>query len=300
MITVLGSVNMDLIATVDRLPAAGETVTGSHFTTAAGGKGANQALAARRAGAAVRLCGAVGKDGFADPSLALLAQSGADLEAVRRVDGATGTALILVDAQGENVIAVVPGANGHVGADDARSATAPMQKGDHLLLQLEIPAPAVAAGLHGARAAGAVSVLNTAPLTADARELAALADIVVANETEFELLSGQRLGSAAQRDAELMRRHRARRQTLVVTLGAEGVIAAWNGDLIHIDGLVIDPVDTVGAGDTFCGYLAAAIDAGLPFETALRRAAAAGSLACLKPGAQPAIPLAAEVDAALA
>jgi len=300
MITVLGSINMDLIVTVDRLPEAGETVGGRDFATAAGGKGANQALAARRAGAAVRFCGAVGNDTFADPALLLLDQAGTDLGAVRRINGATGTALIMVDAHGENVIAVVPGANGGVDADDARKATASMRDGDHLLVQLEIPAATIRAGLEGARAAGAVSIVNTAPLTAEAADLAALADIVVANETEFERLTDKRLETKAEREAELMRRHRSTGQTLIVTLGADGVIAARDDTLVGVRGLAIEPVDTVGAGDTFCGYLAAGLDAGLGFETALTRAAAAGSLACLKHGAQPAIPSAAEVDAALA
>jgi ribokinase len=299
MITVLGSINMDLTATVDRLPKSGETVGGQHFATAAGGKGANQALAARRGGAAVRFCGAVGNDNFAAPALSLLEQAGTDLSRVRTVDGATGTALIMVDTLGENIIAVVPGANGSVGEQDATEAVASMNAGDHLLLQLEVPSRAIGAALAAARAANVVSLINIAPLTDDAAELAADADIVVANETEFELLAGKSLSSRGDRETELMRLHGETAQTLIVTLGADGVIAARNGTLVSVQGLVIDPVDTVGAGDTFCGYLAAGMDAGLAFETALQRAAVAGSLACLKSGAQPAIPTAAAVDAAL-
>ncbi len=300
MITVLGSINLDLITTVDRLPQPGETVVGRDFATAEGGKGANQALAARRAGAIVHLRGMVGSDAFADHALQLLDEAGVDMSGVRRIAGATGTALITVDGNGENTIAVVPGANGHVSSDDATDAVRAMQSGDHLLLQLEIPAEAVAAALDAAREKGVVSLINTAPLTDEAAALAALADVIVANETEFELLAGKSLTTAATREAELMRRHRESGQTLIVTLGADGVIAAHDGSLVRVNGLTIEPIDTVGAGDTFCGYLAAGLDGGLAFEDALRRAAVAGSLACLKHGAQPAIPFLTDVEAALA
>lgn len=299
MITVLGSINMDLVATVDRLPGSGETVTGHSFTTAAGGKGANQALAAQRGGAQVTFRGAVGSDNFADAALRLLREAGADLSGVRTVDGATGTALIMVDAHGENMIAVVPGANGSVNAGDASDGLSGMAAGDHLLLQLEVPSEAIDAALKAARGAGVVSVINIAPLTADAAALAAQADIVVANETEFELLAGRPLTDHAERKSELMRLHGETGQTLIVTLGADGVIAARNGALTSVQGLAIDPVDTVGAGDTFCGYLAAGLDRGLIFETALQRAAVAGSLACLTAGAQPSIPTVEAVDRAL-
>lgn len=299
MITVLGSINMDLIATVDRLPQPGETVAGKSFSTAAGGKGANQALAARRAGASVRMCGAVGQDEFADPSLVHLADAGVGLSEVRRVDTPTGTAHILVDARGENQIVVVAGANGAVTAADADNSIAVMSGGDHLLLQLEIPPQAIRTAMQDARQRGVITVLNIAPLTDEAAELASHADIVIANETEFELLAGGGSLTAEQREKALMRLHEQSGQTLIVTLGADGVIAARDGSLHTAPGLAIEPVDTVGAGDTFCGYLAADLDRGHGFGTALRRAAIAGSLACLKPGAQPAIPVESDVDAAI-
>ncbi|MDF2369596.1 MAG: ribokinase [Rhizobiaceae bacterium] len=299
MITVLGSINMDLIAKVDRLPKSGETVGGHEFTTAAGGKGANQALAAGRAGATVHMCGAVGNDTFAAPSLAYLESAGVSLARARSVDGATGTALIMVDTHGENIIAVVPGANGAIGDSDAIAAVDAMNGGDYLLLQLEIPAIAIEAALRAARTKGIISVLNIAPLTDDAKALAQQADIVIANETEFELLAGKPDLGAAQREKILMELHQVSGQTIIVTLGAEGAIAAHEGTLHRVRGLDIKPVDTVGAGDTFCGYLAAGLDKGAEFSSALRQAAVAGSLACLKPGAQPAIPLAQDVAAAL-
>lgn len=299
MITVFGSINMDLVATTPRLPKPGETVAGTGFATAAGGKGANQALAARRAGAGVRMVGAVGRDEFAGPALDLLDKAGANLSAVARVDGPTGTALILVGGDGENMIAVVPAANGTVSAAQAESAVEGMQNGDILMVQQEVPAGSVKAALKSAKARGVRTVLNIAPLIPETEELAALADIVIANETEFERLVGRDNLTGEERERILLDMHDKTGQILIVTLGADGVIAAEGGNLHRTKGLKIVPVDTVGAGDTFCGYLAASLDAGLAFGDALRRAAVAGSLACLKAGAQPSIPVAADVTASL-
>jgi ribokinase len=297
MITVLGSINMDLIASVTRLPKPGETVAGNNFVTAPGGKGANQALAARRAGASVSMAGACGEDEFAVPALTYLRYDGVNLDRVRSAATATGVALIFVDGDGENVIAIVSGANGRVTAEDAKSAVAAMNRGDILMLQMEIPPAAIEAGLNAARQKGVVTIVNIAPLTADARRLAQLADIVIANETEFELFAGTNGLSDQAREDEMLKINRESRQTVIVTLGADGVVAARDGRIVRAESLRIEPVDTVGAGDTFCGYFAAALDRKLPFDLALRRAAVAGSLACTKPGAQPSIPLAADVDA---
>jgi ribokinase len=296
MITVFGSINMDLIATTPRLPKPGETVAGTGFSTAAGGKGANQALAASRAGAKVRMAGAVGSDGFAEGALALLKQAGTDLSLTRTVDEPTGTAHILVSGNGENVIVVVASANGTVSAADAQGTVETMASGDTLMLQLEIPPAAVEAALAAARDRGVTSIINIAPLTDEAARLGRMADIVVANETEFELLAGRSELSASEREKAMMRLSGETGQIIIVTLGAQGVVAVRDGALHRASGLAIEPVDTVGAGDTFCGYLAASLDAGMEFDAALRRAAVAGSLACLKPGAQPAIPDAREVD----
>jgi ribokinase len=299
MITVIGSINMDLIGTTARLPAPGETVSGSDFTTAPGGKGANQALAARRAGALTKMVGATGNDSFAAEALALLEVAGADLGSVRRFEGATGIALILVGGDGENVIVVIPGANGKVTPEDARDAIAAMSPGDTVLLQMEIPEAAVRAALEAARAKGVCSILNIAPLTDAVERLAPLADIVIANETEFARLSGRPVKALDEVKADLEVLHARSGQCLIVTLGGDGVLWARDGNSGHVPSLKIAPVDTVGAGDTFCGYLAQGLDAGMAFEKALRRAAAAGALACLTPGAQPSIPLAENVDARL-
>ncbi|MER8392069.1 ribokinase [Mesorhizobium sp. M1340] len=297
MIVVIGSINLDLIASVDRLPGPGETVRGSGFATAPGGKGANQALAAARAGAKVRMVGAVGKDSFASDALALLRDGKIDLSGVGETFASTGTALIMVGADGENVIAVVPGANDSVVPGDLSKAF--LKNGDVVLLQLEVPLQTVETALDAARTAGAVTVLNTAPFHSDAAGFLGKADYLVANETEFDLY-GEALSLSGRDRPARMRDYAARTgRTIVVTLGPDGVLAATPDDLLMVPALKITPLDTVGAGDTFCGYFAAGLAAGLPLDQALARAAAAGSLACLKAGAQPAIPLARDVDAAL-
>ena len=298
MITVVGSINLDLIATVERLPAPGETVRSRAFSTAPGGKGANQALAAARAGGKVRMIGAVGRDGFATEALACLKEGKVQLSGVREAAAATGIALIFVDGKGENVIVVAPGANDTVLAGDL--ARANFGKGEVVLLQHEIPLDTVEATLSAVAKAGGTSVLNTAPFRAEAAKLLPMADFVVANEIEFDLYADALALSGADRKPRMADFAKKTGRTVIVTLGSEGVIAASPQGDFAVPALKITPVDTVGAGDTFCGYLGAGLDAGLPLEQALRRAAAAGSLACLKPGAQPAIPHAKEVDEALA
>jgi ribokinase len=245
------------------------------------------------------MAGAVGNDEFAGPALALLEAAGTDLSAVAHVATSTGTALILVGDTGENMIAVVPGANGTVGETDADAAVAAMAPKDILMLQLEVPSTSVEAALAAARKRGVLTMLNTAPFTADAVRLARLADIVVANETEFELVAGGEVKDRPAREEALRRLNEETGQTFVVTLGGDGVMAIRDGEIVSANGLTIEPVDTVGAGDTFCGYLAASLEQGLAFGDALRRAAVAGSLACLARGAQPSIPLAVAVDQAL-
>jgi len=296
VITVLGSTNLDLIGTVTRIPRPGETVPGHEFSMAAGGKGANQALAARRAGATVRMFAAAGTDSFADEALKLLRADGVDLSRVRIAEGATGIAMIFVDDDGENVIAILPGANGTMGAADADAALAGLGSGDVLMLQQEIPQAATARALELAKAQGVTSILNTAPFLATTPELAAEATIVIANETEFALLTGTKL---EELDAAMSKLARERNQTVIVTLGGEGARAATPERSFAVTAMKIDPVDTVGAGDTFCGYLAAGLDQGLDLEAAMHCAAVAASLACLKPGAQPAVPMLAEVMAAV-
>ena len=298
MITVLGSIGFDLTTISDRLPSPGETLVGTGFVSGPGGKGANQALAAKRAGAVTRMVGAVGKDAFASQALELLKGGSVDLSRVEEHDAPTGIALIFVGGTGENMIVISQGANATVTSQQASAA--PLAQGDHLLLQLEIPIDAVASGIMQAQGVGAVSILNTAPFNQAAASLMMDADITVANETEFDLACAALGLEGADRKSRMTTFVKRSGKTIIVTLGGEGAIAATPQGFISVPALKIKPVDTVGAGDTFCGYFGAALDAGLDLETAMRSASAAGSLACLKPGAQPAIPSKAEVDAALA
>jgi ribokinase len=296
MITVFGSTGLDQIGTVPRLPKPGETVMGGIFATAPGGKGSNQALAARRAGSDVKHVGAVGDDLFAAEATALLRAGGVDLSALKSVPGATAVAMIFVDAHGENCIAVLPGANGTVTAADADAALGGLAAGSVVMLQQEIPQAATERALDLARERGLVSILNTAPYLDSTPSVAHKATILIANETEFQLLSGRGMDEL---DAAMLDWSARHDQTVIVTLGGDGAKAATQGELFHVNALPIKPVDTVGAGDTFCGYLASGLDAGLALTVAMKRAAVAASLACLKPGAQPAIPLAAEVETAM-
>jgi ribokinase len=243
------------------------------------------------------MVGAAGSDAFAEPALSLLHGGGVELALVAKVDAPTGVALILVDRKGENVIVVIPGANGTVSARQAE--TLGFTAGDVLLLQLEVPVAAVEAVARRARAAGAHVLLNFAPFRKDAIETAELATSLIVNETECALVAeavGLNMASLEDQARALSERFDA---AVIVTLGKDGVVAFSEGREHRAAALHVEAVDTVGAGDTFCGYLAAALAEGLALDAALSLAAAAGSLACTKSGAQPAIPLRDEVEAAL-
>lgn len=292
MIVVFGSINLDLVARVARLPRAGETVTGDALAVLPGGKGANQALAARRAGAAVAMAGAAGSDVFAAMALAELVAAGVDLDAVAHVEGPTGVALIHVDAQGENSITVIPGANAR--ADPTAIPDATLGSGTTVLLQLEVPIPAVTALATRARRHGAWVVLNAAPAHALPPALLASLHVLIVNELEAAAL-GRTLGTATTPEGFADAVHRRHRCATIVTLGAAGALAAADGHLLHVPAPQIGVVDTTGAGDAFTGALAAALDRGAAWPRALAEAVAAGSLACLAAGAQPALPPAAAI-----
>ncbi len=292
MITIIGSINFDLIARSPKLPEPGETLTGREFSTAAGGKGANQALAAARAGVPVRMVGAVGNDAFAAQAVALLRADGVDLSRVATRGPATGIALITVEDSGENTIIVIPGANGLVTEDDVNVADL---DGGYLLLQMEIPLSALEKAIAMSETSETTCILNIAPWRDDAASLLPRADIIIANETEFDLASVQLELSGADRQERMIDFAEHYGRTVIVTLGAQGVMVATPDEHYSLPAMQIKPVDTVGAGDTFCGYLAAGLDSGLTLREACERAAKAASLACLKTGAQPSIPYAADV-----
>jgi ribokinase len=270
-IAVVGSINLDLVARCDRLPRPGETLTGATFERVPGGKGANQALAAARLGADVRMTGAVGKDSFADEALALLREGMVGLDGVRRVLEPTGVALILVDADGENEIVVAPGANAFAQAGELAGV-------DAVLCQLEIPLDTVVDAAGQAR----FFCLNAAPAKPLPPELLATVDLLVVNRYELEAI-GHFKGLAA------------------LTLGAEGAILLEAGrEVARASPPPVEAVDGTAAGDAFTACLLVSMLEGRPRDEALRRACAAGAIAASRPGAQPSLPIAAEVDEILA
>lgn len=286
-VVVVGSVNIDLVVTTDRLPGPGETVTGGRLARHHGGKGGNQAVAAARLGARVVFVGAVGDDGFGVEARAALEAEGVDLGECLTLPGqATGVALILVDATGENLISVASGANGAVTPAMVRAALGRLAvgPGDVVLVGHEIPTASTAAALETARAAGARTILNPAPAAGlDAAALAA-AGILTPNEGELEVLRGVGLPAGA---------------ALLVSLGADGARLETPDGATAIPALAVSAVDTVGAGDTLNGALAAALAAGDDLVAAARRAVAAASLSVTRAGAREGMPTRAELDARL-
>jgi len=296
MIIVFGSLNVDLVTPVERLPGAGETVIGPGYALHAGGKGANQALAARRAGAPVTLVGAVGRDDFAAIALEWLAQDGVDLTHVARLAAPTGAAFIAVDSSGHNQIVVAAGANAAAAAD-AVAALHPGE-GDLLLLQREVPEAECLRAAQAVRAGGGRVVLNLAPAGTPVPELLALTDVLVVNEHEALVLAGA-LGWPAETDPDaIARRIDAERGiACIVTLGAAGAVGWHGGVRRRLEAPRVEVVDTVAAGDSFVGAFAAALHAGFGFSGALQRGLAAGSLACTVAGAQPSVPRAEAIEA---
>lgn len=295
---VIGSANVDFTVAVPRLPREGETVSGGTFYTGYGGKGANQAVAARRLGAEVRFVRCLGQDAHGDQIEDQLIGEGIPVEGVVRVtDAATGLALIMVDAEGLNQIAVAPGANHRLSPELARPHAGLIGWAQVLLCQLEIPLPTVEWALTAAREQGVVTILNPAPVQPLSDTLLALVDCLIPNATEAEALSGIAVDgpqSAAQATQSLLRRGVKR---VIVTLGAQGVLFSDGTKALHFPAFPVEAVDTTGAGDAFNGALAAGLAAGGKWEEAIPLANAAAALACTKPGAQSSLPTRAEVQA---
>jgi ribokinase len=274
-VVVVGSINVDLVVTLDRLPAAGETVIGGRFARHGGGKGANQAVAAARAGATVRFVGAVGEDQFGADAVDELAREGIDVGAVARLaDAATGVALIAVDRDGRNQIAVASGANGRVGPRMVEPGVGELRSGDVCLLGFEVPDAAVVAGARAAAAAGARIVLNPAPAHALPDELRGLGVIATPNADEADVLGG----------AEAIAAHTG--GPVIVTHGAQGAVLHDRGAQIRLPAPSVDVVDTTGAGDAFNGVLAAGLAAGLDLRAAAERAVEAASASVRAAGAR--------------
>ena len=297
-VCVLGSINVDIVCTVAELPAPGETIAALGMERFFGGKGANQALASARWGAATALIGAVGRDEAARDLLDHLSGAGVDISRIDRIAGQpTGRAHICVSAAGENMIVVIGGANRAVtGADIARHDLDPYRV---FLAQLETPLDAIEALFAGPAARRGIRILNAAPAVAEAEALFPMADILVVNQTELA-----RYGEAADRSPQPPEVARAARhlisrhgQSVVVTLGSGGALAVDSTDVTLVEGRPARVVDTTGAGDCFCGVLAASLSDGATLPVALGKANAAASLSTERPGAAVPATLRADVEA---
>ena len=298
-VLVVGSANVDVTVATARLPSPGETVTDGTLLVNHGGKGANQAVAARRLGADVRLIGCVGRDASGAAIRAALAAETIGVDGLAEsATAATGTALIVVDAAGRNQIAVAPGANRALTVGQVQARGADFAWAEVVACQLEIPLPCVTLALSEARSRGAITILNPAPVPAARLEMLALVDYLTPNAREAERLSGVTVRGPADaaRAAQVLRDAGAR--TVIVTLGEEGALAAGD-ETVHVPAFPVSVIDTTAAGDAFNAGLAVALAERRPLREALVFASAVGALTCTRRGAQASLPTRAEVTALL-
>lgn len=298
----IGSLNVDLVIRLTRMPGVGETVTGHAMERHLGGKGLNQALAAARAGGDVALIGAVGTDDGGAWMRTELTAEGVDLSAVADVEGPSGTAIIEVDANGDNRIVVIPGANGWLTPDYTAEQVRRLAPARIALAPLEVPPVAVLGALREARAAGMRTILNTAPVPDEGLPAGILdvTDIVVANEHEASLITGKVVAGIASAHAATQALRELGAVSAIVTLGADGAVWSTPEGDGHTRAFRVTPIDTVAAGDAFCGVLAASLAEGEAWDRALRRASAAGALATTIGGAAPSLPTVDAIDSLLA
>jgi ribokinase len=293
-ILVIGSLNADLVVRAPRFPAPGETISGEDLAIIPGGKGANQAVAAARQGATVAMAGRVGDDSFGPALIRNLRDNQVDTSCVQSDSSATGTAIIVVDANGQNSIVLSPGANGKVTPADVDAVS--FQGADMLLLQLEIPLETVVHAASVARQNGLRVILNPAPARQLPDSLLADVDILVPNESELQLLSGQPVSDVATSKSAARALLAKGVKTVIVTLGSQGALIVTNELVRHVPAFKVEVIDTTAAGDAFIGGLAAALVKGKPLEEAVRYGNASGALAATKFGAQPSLPSAKEVN----
>lgn len=301
-ICVVGSLNMDLVIRTPHLPAPGETVSGGPFATHPGGKGANQAVAAARLGAAVTMVGRIGGDAFGERLRAELAQAGIATDHVIALpDVASGVALIAVETGGQNSIIIAPGANGELTPAAVDAASTAITAARVLLLQLETPLPAVQRAAELAQAAGTIVVLNPAPAVPLPSELLARVDYLIPNEHEAALLLGEDIPTRADAGAAAARlREYTGVCAVVITLGEQGaVLAQAEGETKYVQPHPVTPLDTTAAGDAFVGAFAVALAEGRTPAEAMRWGNAAGALTVTRAGAQPSLPTRAEVETLL-
>ncbi len=295
-ILVVGSLNADLVVRAPRFPQPGETISGDDLRVIPGGKGANQAVAAARLGANVSMLGRVGKDGFGDFLLDNLKQNNVDATLVQRDDSSTGTAIIVVDSHGQNSIVLSAGVNGMVAETDVNRAS--FTDYEILLLQLEIPLPAVIRAAQRAKENHTRVILNPAPAKELPDELIALADFIIPNETELSLLTGMPVTDtdSAEKAARALLEHGAK--NVLITLGSRGALIVNREISTQVDTYPVNVVDTTAAGDAFIGGFASVLDSSSLLD-AVRYGCACGALAVTKFGAQPSLPTNDEVDSFL-
>jgi ribokinase len=298
MITVFGSINVDLTFRLPRLPVVGETVLTPTFTQAVGGKGANQAIAAARDGARVGFIGCVGADNYGETAREALAGLGVDVSRLKTVQGTTGLAAVWIDSDGRNQIAVASGANEALKADALIAQT--IAPDTFVVLQMETPAREVEAAIGYAKQGKATIILNLAPARSLSRTTLAQVDVLVVNEHEAAVLSNGLHLAQAQPVDQVAALAQDLRNTVIITLGAEGAIGARGDKVWRVEALPVRAIDTTGAGDCFVGALASALSRGDNMQAAMRRGAVAGSLACTIVGAMPSFPTRDRTDAALA
>ncbi|MFC4975037.1 ribokinase [Halomonas beimenensis] len=290
-VVVVGSLNMDLVVRTPRLPQPGETLTGHGFTTTAGGKGANQAVALARLGTATAMVGCVGDDDYGHALRDGLEREGIHCQGIRRCgEQPTGVAVIQVDDDSRNSIVVTPGSNGELTPADVEGCDALLASARLVICQLETPLATVRHALERARHHGCLTLLNAAPAMSLPRDLLALVDWLVVNESEAAALSGQTVThpDEAARAVQCLRKAGCRQ--VLITLGAQGVVAAVDDRLHHYAARPVTAMDTTAAGDTFVGAFAAALSRGEGIEAAIRYGQAAAAIAVTRAGAQASIP----------
>src|SRR5882757_6614116 len=295
-IVVVGSSNTDMILKLDRIPTPGETILGGEFVTAAGGKGANQAVAAAQAGGAVTFIARVGQDMFGEQAIAGFIRSGINVEHVQRDKVPSGVALIFVAKDGENSIGVGSGANAKLSPTDVRKAKTAFAVATAVVMQLETPRETVQAAADLAHAKGALVILNPAPAQPLPDSLLKKLSILTPNETEAELLTGIQVidDASCSRAADILLRKGVK--TVIITLGSRGAFVATTASKQLVPGFKVKPVDTTAAGDTFNGALAVALAEEMPMIDAVRFANAAAAISVTRMGAQPSAPEREEIE----